>query len=279
MCIDGANKGGTKWNDSMHLDAMATPASHGAQRNIPKLALVIPTYHEAGNILVLIDRVRAALDPAGIRYEILVVDDDSRDGIVELVSAIAQTDPLVRILVRKGERGLSGAILHGWQRTGAEILGVMDADLQHPPELLPALFAAILEGRDLAIGSRYAKGGNPGVRNPARRLVSSAAVWATWPLQHKGLRARDPISGFFMVRRSCLDGLLFQKSGFKLLLEILLRGRVRSIQEIPFTFGRRHAGQSKAGIKVAMNYLALLSRLYRERYAQGEPSPSLTAGH
>src|SRR5208337_3057653 len=113
-----------------------------------KLALVIPTLCEAENIGGLLDRVRAVLDPLKIPYEILVVDDDSSDGTGDVVSAIAQRDPRVRLLVRKGERGLSGAILHGWQNTDASILGVMDADLQHPPELLPELLAGILEGRD-----------------------------------------------------------------------------------------------------------------------------------
>ena len=253
---------------------MAAPPSMGPSENGDKLALVIPTYHEAGNILVLLDRVRVALQSAGIRYEILVVDDDSRDGIAELVSTVSQSDPRVRIMVRRGERGLSGAVLHGWERTGAGILGVMDADLQHPPELLPQLFSAIVDGRDLVIGSRYAEGGALGGWNPLRRFVSSAAVWATWPLQHRGMRANDPMSGFFLVRRRCLDGILFQKTGFKLLLEILVRGRLRSIQEVPFTFGRRHSGRSKAGIKVAVDYLALLARLYRERYGLARPAPS-----
>ena len=245
----------------------------------PKLAIVVPTRHEAGNILVLLARIRAALDPAGVPYEILIVDDDSRDGIAGMVSTVSQTDPRVRFLLRCGERGLSGAILHGWQRANAEILGVMDADLQHPPELLPALLAAIFDGHDLAIASRYAEGAELGQWNLARRLISSTAVLATWPLQHATLRVRDPLSGFFLVRRCCVNDILFRKTGFKLLLEILVRGRGRSLQEIPFSFGRRHTGQSKAGIKAAFDYVALLARLYRERLGPGAPLPSLTADH
>jgi dolichol-phosphate mannosyltransferase len=119
------------------------------------LALVIPTLREAANLPGLLTDVRSALDPLGIDYEIIVVDDDSRDGTEEIVSAISLEDPRVRLLVRKGERGLSGAVLYGWQHTDAAILGVMDADLQHPPELLAALVSAILAGNDMAIGSRY----------------------------------------------------------------------------------------------------------------------------
>lgn len=249
------------------------------KKNAGKLALVIPTRNEAGNILSLLGRIRAALNRKEIPYELLVVDDDSRDGIAELVSSISKLDPRVRLLVRKHQRGLSGAILYGWQHTDAEILGVIDADLQHPPELLPALFSAIVAGCDLAVGSRYAKGGELGGWNPARRLVSTVAALACLPLQSSGLRVRDPMSGFFLLRRCCLEGLDFHESGFKLLLEILIRGRVRSMQEIPFSFGRRHAGRSKAGIKTALDYAVLLARLYRERYGFARPSPTLTTNH
>lgn len=264
--------------DSVLLDAKAAAADGNAPESHANLALVIPTYHEAENIFVLMDRVKMALDGAGIPYQIVIVDDDSRDGIEELVCAASQCDPRVRLLVRRGERGLSGAVLYGWQHSGAEILGVMDADLQHPPELLPALIGAILEGRDLAIASRYAKGGELGGWNPVRRLVSLAAAWASWPLQRNGFRARDPMSGYFLVRRRCLEGLEFQKSGFKLLLEVLVRGRIRYVEEIPFAFGPRRAGRSKAGLRVAFDYLSLLARLYRERYAPGKTAPSLSAG-
>jgi dolichol-phosphate mannosyltransferase len=263
----------------MPLDEVTVQPSLRSPKNPDKLALVIPTYHETGNILVLLDRVKRVLDCSEIRYEILVVDDDSRDGIADVVTAVSQADPRVRLLVRQGERGLAGAILHGWQHTDADILGVMDADMQHPPDLLPALHRAILEGRDLAIGSRYAEGGGLGGWNPARKLASAAAVWMTRPLQQEGLQARDPMSGFFLIRSRCLDGVLFQKSGFKLLLEILVRGRVRSVQEIPFTFGRRYAGRSKAGINVALDYFALLFRLYRERYGLGRPAPTFSPDH
>ena len=230
-----------------------------------KLALTIPTLREAENILGVLDHVRSVLDPLSIPYEILVVDDDSRDGTEEIVSAIAQDDPRVRLLVRKGQRGLSGAILYGWENTSAEILGVMDADLQHPPELLPKLIASIGAGHDLAIGSRYIAGGRLGDWNPIRKLLSVAAVWVTWPIQRKGLYAKDPMSGFFLVRRECVEGVQFQRSGFKLLLEVLVRGHIRSVEEVPLSFGQRYRGGSKASFKVAVDYGRLLARLYASR--------------
>ena len=242
------------------------PAAEAQASANERLALVIPTLREAENLRGLLAHVRAVLDPVGIDYEILVVDDDSRDGTEEIVSAIARQDTRVRLLVRKGERGLSGAVLYGWRHTDAAILGVMDADLQHPPELLPKLLSAILAGHDLAIGSRYTAGGQLGAWNPVRKLLSTLAVWATWPIQRPGVRAHDPMTGFFMLRRECIDGITFQPSGFKLLLEILVRGRLRSVAEIPLAFGLRAQGASKANFKVGWDYAKLLARLYAGRF-------------
>ena len=172
----------------------------------------------------------------------------------------------MRLLVRRGERGLSGAVLYGWRRTQAEILGVMDADLQHPPEMLPQLLQAVIDGRDIAIGSRYTQGGQLGEWNWMRRFLSSAATWLTWPIQHRGARATDPMAGFFMVKSQCVEGIAFQPTGFKLLLEVLVRGRIRSLAEVPIVFGLREQGASKANFKVGRDYAILLARLYFSRF-------------
>ena len=245
------------------------PSAERESRARQKLALAIPTLREAANLPGLLNHIRSVLDPVGIDYEILVVDDDSRDGTEEIVTAISQEDPRVRLLVRKGERGLSGAVLYGWRHTDAAILGVMDADLQHPPELLPALVEAILAGNDLAIGSRYIAGGQLGAWNPVRKWLSTVAVWATWPIQRAGIRAHDPMTGFFLLRRECINGIQFQPSGFKLLLEILVRGHIRSLKEVPLAFGSRAQGTSKANFKVGWDYAKLLARLYADRFGFG----------
>lgn len=248
--------------------AAVTPRQSVARRphDSQKLGLVVPTFREAENLPMLLARVRTALDPLGLDYEVLVVDDDSNDGTVDIVHAISRRDPRVRLLVRKGQRGLAGAVLQGWENTDASIVGVMDADLQHPPEMLRELAAAMLSGCDLVIGSRYAAGGELGSWNPLRRLFSAAAVWATWPIQRVGVRARDPMSGFFLVRRDCLVEIPFQPSGFKLLLEILVRAPISSVREIPFAFGQRFRGSSKANVRVALEYGRLLARLYQWKF-------------
>lgn len=248
-----------------------------AQR-VLRLALIVPTLNEEGNVGRLIDRARAALDAEHIPFEIIVVDDDSRDNTADVVRFYADRDPRVHLIVRKGQRGLSGAVLDGWRQTQADILGVIDADLQHPPELLPHLYEAVVEGRDLAVGSRYTAGGGIGDWNFIRKFLSTAAVRATWPLQKRGARANDPMSGYFMVRRDCVEDVPFQRAGFKLLLDILIRSRIQSVEEVPFEFGLRTAGRSKASLKVGWDYAKLLMRLYARKFGLGkaeDPSTSL----
>jgi len=228
-----------------------------------KLGLVIPTLNEAGNIPVLLNRIHESLSTAGIDYEILVVDDNSQDGTADVVNECAEKDSRVRLFVRKGARGLAGAVIHGWEHTDADLLGVIDADLQHPPEVLPSLLEPVLADADIAIASRYAHGNGVGEWSRFRLFVSRAGILATAPLQRKDLRVKDPLSGFFVVRRECIEGLELQPEGFKILLEILVKGRIRKAVEVPFQFGNRHAGKSKADFKVALQYFSLLGKLSR----------------
>ena len=233
---------------------------------LEKFALVVPALKEAGNLPTLIDRTQIALSRQARDYELIIVDDDSQDGTEDLVQEYTRRDPRVRLLLRKGARGLSGAVLHGWNHTDATWLGVMDADLQHPPELLPNLLSAIADGNDIAIASRYVTKDSVSNWNAARQLISRFGTWATLPLQRRGLKIKDPLSGFFIVRRECIDGLELQPYGFKILLEILVKGRIRHAAEVPFKFATRHAGQSKADLKIAFQYFSLLGKLSRHAF-------------
>jgi dolichol-phosphate mannosyltransferase len=227
-------------------------------------ALVIPTLNEAGNIDEALDKVFGALRKTQYKFEILVVDDGSTDGTVEKVCEWSKRDARVRLLARTGERGLAGAVLYGWSQSRASLLGVMDADLQHPPQLLPKLLKDV-ERADIAIASRYAQSDGTKGWNPLRALVSRLSTLVAVPLiSSKNLQVTDPMSGFFVIHRRCIDGLTFQTTGFKLLLEILVRGHIRKIREIPYHFGVRHAGRSKANATVAFQYLHLLGRLSRD---------------
>ena len=182
-----------------------------------------------------------------------------------IVTEIAREDSRVRLLTRRGMRGLAGAVLCGWQETDAEILGVMDADLQHPPELLPELWRELQSGADIVVASRYASRGGLPDWNRFRHLISQLAIWMTMPLQKANIRVKDPMSGFFLLRRACIQHVALQQQGFKILLEILVRGDVHSATEVPFVFGHRQAGQSKASLRVGLDYLALLHRLWKTR--------------
>lgn len=244
--------------------ALETSAAGRDTRRASKLALVIPTLYEADNVQVLLERIQKSLEPLDIAYELIVVDDDSQDGIEDLVHEAASKDDRVRLLVRKGVRGLAGAVIHGWAHTDADVLGVIDADLQHPPELLPQLWQA-LEGNDVVLASRYAPQGSRKNWSRFRHLISQIAIWMTLPLQRPNIRVMDPMSGFFLVRRNSIRDLTLHPWGFKILLEILVCGNIRSAKEIPFSFGHRYKGRSKAGLKVGLEYLQLLARLRRKR--------------
>jgi dolichol-phosphate mannosyltransferase len=155
-------------------------------------------------------------------------------------------------------------VLYGWRQCRANLLGVIDADLQHPPELLPELLRAA-ERADIVIASRYAQNHGTKGWNPLRAAISRLSTLVAAPLiSKKKLRVTDPMSGFFIIKRRCIEGLTFQPTGFKLLLEILVRGRIQTAGEIPYRFGLRRMGRSKANATVALHYLHLLGRLSRD---------------
>ncbi len=229
-----------------------------------RFALVVPTLNETGNIDRLLGELTDVLSSTRHEYEIVIVDDGSTDGTVEKAKEWARRDPRLRVISRLGERGLAGAVLYGWSQSRANLLGVMDADLQHPPDLLPKLLEAT-EHADIVVASRYTLNHGTKGWNPLRAAVSRLSTLAAAPLISKrNLRVADPMSGFFLVHRRCIDGLAFQTTGFKLLLEILVRGRIQQAEEIPYRFGVRTAGRSKANASVAVHYLHLLGRLSRD---------------
>jgi dolichol-phosphate mannosyltransferase len=228
------------------------------------LALVVPTLDEAGNIDTILSALTDTLRETQYDYEIVVVDDGSTDGTVERVQVWSKRDPRIRVISRAGERGLAGAVLYGWSQSRANLLGVIDADLQHPPELLPELLKAA-EQADIAIASRYARSEGTKGWNPLRAAVSRLSTLVAAPLiSKKNLGVTDPMSGFFVIHRRCIQGLTFKTTGFKLLLEILVRGRIKKALEVPYHFGLRQAGKSKANATVAFHYLHLLGQLSRD---------------
>jgi dolichol-phosphate mannosyltransferase len=223
-----------------------------------KVSVVVPTYQERENIATLVTRTDQVL--RGFDYEIVVVDDESPDGTGEAAKSLA-SEYAVRVIERKGERGLGSAILEGFRNAQGDVVVAMDADLQHPPEVIPQLVAAMQRGADIAVASRYAAGGQIREWSWPRRLVSWGATLLARPLT----RVRDPMSGCFMLNHSVLEGARVTPDGYKLLLEILVKGRYRRVEEVPITFGVRQAGESKLGAAEYARYLRLLARLYAWR--------------
>jgi dolichol-phosphate mannosyltransferase len=204
---------------------------------------------------------------------VIVVDDASTDATCEIVEAYARQLQNVRLIRREGKRGLAGAITCGWEHTQADLLGVMDADLQHPADILPTLLSRIRDGADIAIASRYILPHSMDGWNPARKLLSRASVVASVPVQRSEIRVTDPLSGFFVVRRESISGLTFQQTGFKLLLEVLAKGRINLVSEIPFTFGIRTRDKSKANAMTGAQYALLLSKLLGTSIFRRQLSP------
>ena len=221
--------------------------------------MIVPTYKEAENLPLLVPRIASALGRAGLAGEVIVVDDDSDDGTEGVCLALAECIPL-RLLTRRGERGLASAVLHGMRAARGDVLAVMDADLSHPPESLSALFEAVRAGADFAIGSRYAPGGST---DPAwslyRRLNSHVARLLARPLA----RARDPLAGFFAMPRPLFAAAWgLQPVGYKIGLELLVKCRPRRVVEVPIHFRERIHGVSKLSLREQVNYLRHLARLY-----------------
>ena len=225
------------------------------------LSIIVPTYREAENLAVLVPRLSGVLKRAGITAEILMVDDDSPDNTAEICESLAARYP-IKAIVRKGERGLSSAVIHGMRHSQGEVFLVMDADLSHPPDKVPELFAAVnAGGADFAIGSRYVRGGgtddNWGL---FRRINSKVATLLAWPLTS----SRDPMSGFFALRKETfLAARKLNPVGYKIGLELIVKCGCRHIKEIPIHFANRLHGKSKLSLREQFLYVKHLKRLYQ----------------
>ena len=225
----------------------------------PDLSIIVPTFNERDNVPVLIERLRTTL--AGLNWEAIFVDDDSPDGTSAALRAISAGDARIRCLRRVGRRGLSGACVEGMLAASAPVVAVMDADLQHDEALLPGMFAAIGQGADLVVGTRYAGGGESGAGLSAGRQRASRFA-TTLARNLLGVTISDPLSGFFMLRRQVVEEVAAKLSvqGFKILLDILASSPPGlKIVELPFSFRERNAGQSKLDSLVAFDYLGLLA--------------------
>jgi dolichol-phosphate mannosyltransferase len=227
------------------------------------VSLVLPTYNEGKNIVAVIEQLIPVLDSVeNLEYEVIVVDDDSPDRTWETALSLTEKYPQLRVVRRQGERGLSTAVIRGWQVARGRILAVMDADLQHPPEVAAKLSREMLRGADMGIASRHVEGGGVSDWAIGRRIISRGAQLIGFCLLPEVIgRISDPMSGFFMIRRTSIQDRELSPLGYKILIEVLGRGSVKWIAEVPYTFRERVEGASKLTNKIYFEYFQHLFRL------------------
>jgi len=227
-----------------------------------KFSIVIPTYNEIGGIERLLTALSELFVREGLDGEIIVVDDNSPDGTGAVVDRLAARLP-VRCLHRAGKLGLASGVIEGWQfaRPESVAVGVMDADFSHDIAILPTMVRALLDGADLAIGSRYVPGGGIEDWPWKRKFTSQVAILLAQPLT----AVRDITSGYFLVRRSALEGVELDPIGFKIGLEVMTKARYQRFVEVPYVFTDRVAGESKLNGREIVNYLRQLGRIYLRR--------------
>jgi len=201
----------------------------------------------------------------GEPFEIILVDDNSPDGTAEKIGELQLGRSWLHLIVRRNERDLSTAVLTGWHAARGEILGCMDADLQHPPEVLPQLFMR-LRAADLVIASRGVEHGGVSEWKLHRRIVSwTATLLARLLLSGEGRTVRDPMSCFFLLKREVIEDVELRPLGYKILLEVLSRGAYARVIEVPYTFQERAHGGSKLGAVQVWRYLRHLARISQAR--------------
>lgn len=224
------------------------------------LSIIIPTYNEEENVSLL--NLYIARTLKGIDHEVIFVDD-STDNTPRILEELSKQDPQIRSLHRSGERGLGSAVVQGLKQAKGEFLAVMDADLQHPPELLPVMLKALENGAEIVIPSRFVRGGNHGGLKPHRKLASWTARAMGKVLLRRLRGISDPTGGFFMLRRQVVERVQLNPIGWKILIEILVKGNYATVAEIPYTFAPRVHNKSKMSLGEQVNYLKHLIQLVR----------------
>lgn len=217
------------------------------------IAVIVPTLNEAGNIGELIPQIHAALKSD---YLIIIVDDNSKDGTQNIVNGLSATYPL-KLIARPGKLGLASAVIDGMNSQKADAYIVMDADFSHPPELLSVIRDS-LNDHDLVVASRHVKGGGASNWPLKRKIISLTAISLARPLT----RVRDVTSGYFAIRRVCLEDVTLTPLGYKIGLECFVKANWKSYSEIPFIFKDRKSGSSKLGRGEFTAYVKHLGRLY-----------------
>lgn len=223
-----------------------------------RVSVIVPTYKEVENLPLLTQRLEQLRQQHQLSLELFLMDDDSQDGTEELVSSMDRD--WVTMVVRKKNRGLSQAVLEGLRLARGDVLVVMDADLSHPPEKILEMLAALENGTDFVMGSRYVAGGfTTASWGLFRWLNSRVATLLARPLTS----VKDPMSGFFALTRTTFETARdLNPIGYKIGLELMVKCKLRRIVEIPIHFEDRQLGESKLSLAEQRKYLQHLCRLF-----------------
>ena len=223
----------------------------------PLLTIILPTYNEAANVRPLLAAIDAALG-SDIAYEILFVDD-SNDETPNIITAYMQKDERVRLIHRSPENrsGLATACARGFQEARGTYVCCMDADLQHPPEVINMLLKKLVTGdNDIVIASRYVPGGNAdGLISAYRKFVSYVLKYVVHLFLEPTRQSSDPGSGFFIFRKSILNDATLSPRGFKILIELLVKTNTTRVSEVPVQFLKRESNESKATLRQGVEFL------------------------
>ena len=227
-----------------------------------ELTVVVPTYREAESLPLLVPRLLATIREMGVRAEVLIMDDQSRDGSAEFVGEFGAEE--VRFVERQGNRGLSPAVVEGFRMARGKYLVCLDADLSHPPETIPVMLDQLAMGADFVIGSRYVKGGSTEADwGLFRQLNSNVATWLAYPFTS----VKDPMSGFVaLTKERFLGAKELNPVGYKIGLELLVKCECQHVKEVPIRFANRAAGESKLSLKEQLRYIQHLRRLFVFKY-------------
>ena len=228
------------------------------------LSLVIPTYNERKSLTELLPRLGQVAQSLDCPLEVVIVDDNSPDGTADFAQDFRAEAPMfIRVVPRDGKFGLASAVIEGWRSCRGDVMAVMEADGSHDESLLPEMFQRIRSGKvDVCVGSRFVPGGDLGDWGMKRKLLSRVAV-----LIGRGVcPVKDATSGFLMFHRNVLEGVSLDPAGFRIGLEVLVRGRYQTFDELPYVFVSRRVERSTTGIREIFSYLVQLGRLYVYRY-------------
>ena len=231
-----------------------------------QLSIIIPTYNESKNIIDILKSLKDNL-PANIKAQAIVIDDNSPDGTGKIVEDYIKTlkkiaDYSIDIIHRKAKQGLGSAILRGFEYANGDTIVVMDSDFSHPPQIIPKMIETLKKYQcDIVVASRYVKGGTINGWSIKRKILSKIATIVA--KKGLGVNAKDPMSGFFVFKKSVIKGYNFDAIGYKILLEMLVKIKGVNVKEIPYTFQDRKFGSSKLGVKEILNYCKSVWKLYR----------------